>query len=401
MIKNFAKGLGLSLIFFCFFAFLFSRFSYGISLEDCEKKVGKGELSLEDLNECDTRFNDVLKGVSSQRSSLELEVKRFNTAISITTTRILATIKEIENLEKEIASLSAKIGQLDLSLNDVSEILAKRIQQTYKKGRLDSVSLFLSSENFADFLSRFKYLKVTQLHDRKLMIQMETARTTFEDQKTLKEEKQKELEAAQKKLESQKVLLTQQKVDKDRLLKETQANETRYQNLLAASRAEIEAIQGIIAGQGQETEVRKVNQGERIATVISGASACSTGTHLHFQVAEGSSIKNPFDFLRNISLQDDSGGDPHNGNGNWDWPLNEPIKFNQGFGANTSAIRAKLVWYDSHTGIDISSSDRVVKAVKTGTLYQGAIKCGSGTLRYVRVDHDDSSLDTYYLHVNY
>jgi peptidoglycan hydrolase CwlO-like protein len=401
MIKNFSKGLGLSLIFFFFFAFLSSHFSYGISLQDCEQKVGTGELSLPDLNECDTRFNDVLKGVSTQRRSLEQEVKRFNTAIIITTTRILTTIKEIENLEKEIASLSAKIGQLDLSLDEVSEILAKRIQQTYKKGRLDSVSLFLSSQNFTDFLSRFKYLKVTQLHDRKLMIQMETARTTFEDQKTLKEKKQEELETAQKKLESQKTLLTQQKVDKDRLLKETQSNEARYQNLLASSRAEIEAIQGIIAGQGQETEAGKISQGQRIATVISGASACSTGTHLHFQVAEGNAVKNPFDYLRNIGMEDNSGGDPHDGRGSWDWPLNEPIKFNQGFGANTSAIRAGFLWYNFHTGIDISSSDRVVKAVKSGALYQGAIACGNGTLRYVRVDHDDSNLDTYYLHVNY
>lgn len=399
--KNFLKGLGLSLVLFFSFAFLFSHFSYGISLEDCEKKVGKGELSLEELNECDSRFGNVLKEVGTQRRSLESEVKRFNTAIIITTTRILATIKEIENLEKEIASLTSKIGRLDLSLDQLSEILAKRIAETYKKGKIDFVSLFLSSQNFSDFVSRFKYLRVVQLHDRSLMIQMETARTSFEDQKTLKEQKQEELETAKKKLESQKILLTQQKEDKDRLLKETQANESRYQNFLAASRAEIEAIQGIIAGKGEETEAGKINQGDRIATIILGASACSTGTHLHFQIAEGNNVKNPFDYLRNINLEDESGGDPHNGSGNWDWSLNEPIKFNQGFGPNTSAIRARIVWYDFHTGIDITSDDRIVKAVKSGTLYRGAIGCGGGTLRYVRVDHDDSNIDTYYLHVNY
>jgi len=144
-----------------------------------------------------------------------------------------------------------------------------------------------------------------------------------------------------------------------------------------------------------------VGAGERIATIISGASACSTGTHLHFQVAEGNEVKNPLAYLRSISLIDDSGGDSHEASGSWDWPLNEPIKFNQGFGANTSAIRARIVWYDFHTGIDVASDDRVVKAVKSGTLYRGAIACGGGTLRYVRVDHDENNLDTYYLHVNY
>jgi peptidoglycan hydrolase CwlO-like protein len=377
------------------------KLSFGISAEDCEKKVGNKELNLEELRECELILDKKYQDYASQRRNLELEIKKFNTAIAITTTRILATIKEIESLEKEIASLTAKIGQLDLSLDQLSEILAKRIAETYKKGKIDFVSLFLSSQNFSDFVSRFKYLRVVQLHDRSLMIQMETARTNFEDQKTLKEQKQAELEAAKKKLESQKTLLTQQKEDKDRLLKETQANEAHYQNLLTSSRAEIEAIQGIIAGKGEETEVGKVGQGAVIASIISGASACSTGTHLHFQVAEGSDVKNPFSYLKNISLIDDSGGDPHEASGSWDWPLNEPIRFNQGFGFNTSAIRARIVWYDFHTGIDITSDDRIVKAVKSGTLYRGAIGCGGGTLRYVRVDHDDSNLDTYYLHVNY
>jgi len=399
------KNLLWRLTFFLFilvFSLVFPlKFSWGITREECESKLGKKELDLGQLKECENILNNLLQETTTQKRTIEGEIKRFNTAIAITTAKILTTIKEIENLEKEIASLTAKIGRLDLSLDQLSEILARRITETYKKGKVDFVSLFLSSQNFADFISRFKYLRVVQLHDRSLMIQMETARTNFEDQKTLKEEKQEELEAAQKKLESQKNLLAQQKVDKERLLKESQANELRYQNLLSASRAEIVAIQGIIAGKGQETEVGKVDQGAVIANIIAGVSACSTGTHLHFQVAEGTDVKNPFSYLRNISLIDDSGGDLHDGSGNWDWPLNEPIRFNQGFGPNTSAIRARLVWYDSHTGIDITSDDRVVKVVKAGTLYRGAIGCGGGTLRYVRVHHDEGNLDTYYLHVNY
>jgi murein DD-endopeptidase MepM/ murein hydrolase activator NlpD len=41
-----------------------------------------------------------------------------------------------------------------------------------------------------------------------------------------------------------------------------------------------------------------------------------------------------------------------------------------------------------------------IKSVKDGKLFRGSIKCGSGLLRYVRVDHGEG-LNTYYLHVNY
>ena len=390
-------------IFFSFLFFLiaFPSLVWAITLEECEQKLEKGELSLDQAHECEGLLDELYLKAGEQRRTLQGEIGKFNTTIALTTTKIYQTVSQIKTLEAEIKSLLGKIGQLDLSLDQISQILLKRIAETYKKGKIEPVTLLFSSQDFADFVSRFKYLQIIQHHDRQLMIQLENVRTNYEDQKNLKEQRQQELEAAKQKLETQKNLLDQQKADKENLLKLTQNNELRYQELLASTRAEIEAIQGIVAGKGEETEAGQVGEGSRIATIITGASACSTGTHLHFEVREGGSVKNPFSYLRNISLVDQSGGDPYAATGSWNWPLNEPIKFNQGYGANTAAIRARIVWYDFHTGIDIVSDDRAVKASKSGTLYRGSIGCGGGTLRYVRVDHQDSGIDTFYVHVNY
>jgi len=395
---NFFKKLLFGLIVFLF---VFSVNSLAITQEECERKIGKKELNLDEAKECEKILNDLYLKTGEQRRTLQGEIAKFNAAINLTTTRIYTTSKQIEELEKEIADLTGKIDRLDVSLDQVSQILIKRVAETYKKGKIEPLTLLFSSKDFSEFVARWKYLRVMQAHDRKLMLQLESVRTNYEDQKNLKEEKQAELEAAKKKLESQKALLSQQKADKENLLKITQNNEVRYQQLLAATRAEIEAIQGIIAGKGTETEVGKVNQGATIASIITGASACSTGTHLHFEIREGGEVRNPFNYLKNVNLIDDSGGDSHNATGSWEWPLNEPIKFNQGYGSGTAAIRSRTVWYNFHTGIDISSEDRVVKAVKPGTLYRGSISCGGGVLRYVRVKHDEGNIDTYYLHVNY
>jgi peptidoglycan hydrolase CwlO-like protein len=382
-------------------SFILVQTILAITPEECEQKIGQNQLDLGQAQECEKILNDLYLKAGEQKRTLQGEISKFNTAIQLTSTRIYATNKEIEKLEEEIEALAEKIGKLDLSLDQLTKLLIKRVAETYKKGKLEPITLLFSSTDFSQAVSRFKYLKVIQTHDKKLMLQLESVRTNYEGQKNLKEEKQQELEAAKTKLVAQKNLLSQQKLDKENLLKITKNNELRYQQLLAATRAEIEAIQGIIAGKGEETEVGKINQGERIATIITGASACSTGTHLHFEIREGSDVRNPLSYLKNIDLTDDSGGDPHAGSGDWEWPLNSPIKFNQGFGSDTAAIRSRIVWYNFHTGIDISSEDRTVKAVKNGTLYRGSIGCGGGTLRYVRVDHDDNNIDTYYLHVNY
>jgi len=240
------------------------------------------------------------------------------------------------------------------------------------------------------------------------MLQMETVRTNYADQKTVKEEKQAELEAAKEKLEAQKNILAQQKADRQRLLAATQNDEKLYQQLISSARAELIAIQGILAGQGKEIEAGHISEGQKIASMITGSSCNSSGTHLHFMVAEGENTNNPFGYLssgigyENCSGSDcgSSDGDPFNPSGSWTWPLNSPIEFNQGYG-NTWAVQHTWVGriYSFHNGIDIVSDSLEVKAVKSGTLYKGVYQ-GGCNLNYVRVDHDDSNLDTLYLHVN-
>ena len=389
------------------FLIFFSSISLAITDEDCQRDLNTNQQYLE---ECINLWGGIITEKGKQITTLKAELERFNASIAITTAQIYRTINEIEKLEQEIAALTAKIGRLDISLDQISQILIKRITETYKKGKIETFSLFLSSKSFSEFTSRYKYLRVMQLHDRKLMVQMESVRTSFEDQKTLKEKKQDELETAKKKLESQKILLARQKADRERLLEVTKNDEKRYQSLLAQARAELIAIKGILAGQGKEVKVGSVSEGQKIASLIQGSSCNSSGAHLHFMISQGSNTQNPFNYLSgNISSENCSGsscgggdGDSFNPSGGWNWPLNSPIKFNQGYGY-TWAVQHTWVGriYNFHNGIDIvSDSSSEVKAVKSGTLYQGIYE-GGCNLTYVRVDHDDSGIDTYYLHVNY
>jgi murein DD-endopeptidase MepM/ murein hydrolase activator NlpD len=58
--------------------------------------------------------------------------------------------------------------------------------------------------------------------------------------------------------------------------------------------------------------------------------------------------------------------------------------------------------YGFHNGIDIIGPSPEIKAVRAGTLFRGSYVGSAGcSLRYVRVDHDENDLDTFYLHVNY
>ena len=328
--------------------------------------------------------------LQTQRKTLSSQIAYMDSQIKLTTLKISQT-------EEEIKVLTEKIGRLEVSLDKLAIVVSRRIEETYKKGQvINSVSLLFSSQKFSDFLTRYKYLQVMQAHDKKLLLAMETARINYDEQK-------KEVEALKSKLESQKKLLNQQKRDKEYLLEVTKNDEKQYQQLLAQARAELAAIQSILAGLGVESEVGTVGEGERVATVINGVSACSTGTHLHFEVARDGNHQDPSVFLSGKGVTWDNAPDgPFSFSGSWIWPIDDPVRITQGYGMTYFARVLNYYNGQPHTGIDMVNQDNLaVKSVRNGILYRGSIACGSGTLRYVKVKHQEGGIDTYYLHVNY
>lgn len=372
--------------------------------QDCENICNDGENELD----CNYKKQDCWEGKIAETKEAQITLKNtiniINGKISLQTLQIEQTIAEIDQLNNEITELSQRIHGLSLSLDRLSSILVERIQASYKQKQSVSLLAIFTQNSFSDFITKLKYLKLAQNQTVYAMQQAETQRLEYDEQKAIKENKQTELEKKESQLKQQQASLNQQKADQQFLLTQTKNSESRYQAELAKTLAEIQAIQSIIAGQGDETKVREVEEGEKIASIISGVSACSTGTHLHFEVVKDQSHTNPASFLKSTDITwYNSPDSSFSFTGDWNWPINNPAIVTQGYGM-TSFARTGFYGGGPHTGIDILSktrSDLTIKAVKKGDLYRGSIPCGGGLLRYVKVDHKDSEYSTYYLHVNY
>ena len=368
------------------------KFSSYVSAETEQEK-------LEKLSSEIKQYEQEIEKLKSQVSTLSNQIAQYDVQIRLTTLKITQT-------EEKISLLGGRIDQIEISLNSLTRAFTTRVVQTYKMSRLhEPLLMLITSPDLGSAFSSFKYLERIQESDRDLLVRLEKAQVAYQDEKT-------QQEVLQKELEEQKSVLGTQKAAKAHLLEQTRNDEKRYQQLLASAQSEFEAIQAIIAGKGTEEEVGKVSQGARIASVIQGSSCNSSGSHLHFIVRQGTSTQNPFSYLRGgVDFENCSGsscgsgdGDPFNTSGNWDWPVNPKVKFSQGYGA-TWAVRNTWVGriYSFHNGIDINGvTSTDVKAAAAGTLYRGSYGGSSSCrLRYVRVDHDDSDIDTLYLHINY
>lgn len=368
-----------------------------IKAEDC------ANLSIEAKVTC---YQAKVNQLQGQKQTLASAINFLNSKMALTQAQINQTEEELKKLEEEISILSVKIVRLDENLTNISKLLVSRIGASYKRSLFNPIFMLFSTDGLTSFFQRSKYLEFAQQNDRALLLEMQTSKNQHEEQKKMEEEKQKLAEILKQKLATQNSALIVQRQSKEKLLEMTKNDEMTYQSLLATARAEMAAIQSIVSGGGKEEKVGNINEGERIASIIYGRSACSSGSHLHFEVVENKANHNPANYLKSQEANWDLCGwwadcdTPFSFTGSWSWPINGKPRITQGYG-QTAYSRTGAYNGGPHTGLDMISDDMAVKAAKTGTLYKGNISCGGGVLRYVKIDHQNSDISTYYLHVNY
>jgi septal ring factor EnvC (AmiA/AmiB activator) len=131
------------------------------------------------------------------------ELKRTEEEVQLTEKYVQKLTKREESFEKELAATTEDVSRAREALRLQTELLAWRLREIYKYGRTSSLEFLLSSESFAQLLSRFRYLALVAESDRNLMqgfdserLQLEESEAKLRDQLTrvsaLRNEKEKE-----------------------------------------------------------------------------------------------------------------------------------------------------------------------------------------------------------------
>lgn len=362
------------------------------------------------VRDLQNQINDLQNKVSELQKhgkTLSSQIFVMDSQIKLTQLRINSTKQQITDITLDIDTTNKKISTLQNSLVKLTGVLINRIVATYEVGTVQPFHILLSSNNVSNFFSRLNYLKIAQEHDKRLIYDTTQAKNDYSNQKSIFEDKKKKVETLKTQLEAYTAELDQEKKNKQALLTVTQNSESIYQQRLQAALAEQRAIQQIGAGGGNVVSVGQVKEGDVIAYMISGPSACSSGTHLHFEVRKDGGLQDPSQFLSNKSVIFDNSPDgSFSFGGSWNWPISDPILIEQGYGMTCYArpgcfFPSGAYRGAPHTGIDMySKSSLAVKAVKDGELFRGSIGCGGGNLSFVKVDQSEGT-QTFYLHTVY
>lgn len=195
-------------------------------------------------------YEKKLSEVRSQKNTLSTQIDYMDTQIYVAGLRIDQTKAKVIETEKEINVLGARISNLDSSLNQLSHTLLQRIVAGYKNRNVTIADLILDSANAPKLVNRLKYYELAKDRNQKALLQVQEAKSNFEEQKNLREKKAEQLAELQSQLATQQRSLNSQQEEKKVLLSATENDESKYSALLEEAKRQITAFRSFVRTTG-------------------------------------------------------------------------------------------------------------------------------------------------------
>lgn len=198
------------------------------------------DAKLKELEAQIKQYEEELSKLRSQSTTLTNQIAQYDAQIK------LAEL-QIEETQRKIELLVGRIDQLEISLVALTRAFSERAAETYKMARLaDPLFYIVTSPNLSVAVSRFHYLRLVQRSDQELLLRLQSAQNSYQDQK-------QDQESLQKQLERQKANLDSQKAAKANLLAVTKNDERYYQRLLSQAKSQLAALRRFVVSQGGAT----------------------------------------------------------------------------------------------------------------------------------------------------
>jgi peptidoglycan hydrolase CwlO-like protein len=255
------------LIFLAFLALPFAQTHASVQ-DDIDAK----NRQIEEIQKQIDEYEKQAEGAHNQSQTLQNEINNLNARISQVQLEIKSLNLSINKTNLEIGSTETKINDAQDKINTHKNALAQYVKIINENDQKSLTAILISNRSLSDFFNDLNSIQITQDNLKTAIDDIKELKGQLEQHQGDLEDKQAELQHLKGFQDIENKSLTENKTQKNKILKDTKGQETKYQELVKKSQKDLQALKdqiGYLIQNGVSAEEAvKYGQLAAIATGI-------------------------------------------------------------------------------------------------------------------------------------
>ena len=250
--------------------------------EDAQGQIAIIEESVRALEEQQKVINEQIAGLDQTIGEYDGQIAQIDGQLQTLDEKIQTTQQEIDGLNASITQLQESLAAKEAEVDNTYEVFMQRMRAIYMNGEISSLTMFLNSDSFAEFLYQAEVKQRLAEQDKQLVDtlrtqinEMNATKTEIETSKQTLADKMNELEAARQEQQDKRSQVQQLRdavqADKDAQMQAKQDLDENMEQLEAvrseqqakmeyAQRLQSNAQQGISDAQNEKDSIQVTDQ---------------------------------------------------------------------------------------------------------------------------------------------
>ncbi|MFH0819193.1 MAG: peptidoglycan DD-metalloendopeptidase family protein [Patescibacteria group bacterium] len=257
--------ISLLLVFISIFLGLTTNICFASSqkeIDSLQNKINSKQSVIDELDAKIKVYKNNIAKKNEEELALNNQISIINDSINQTETEIDKTTAEISKLDDQIKLVKNQIEKTESGINVKQDQISEYILNIYQLENKTNLEIFLSDSSLSDYFSRLEYTSQLQEKFQEIMSQLKQLKDQLKDQNDDLNDNKDEQETKKIILKSKQDSAKEEKSYKNELLEETQADEEKFQELVAQIQKEEQQSNSEIAAL-EKTMRTKIDEANR------------------------------------------------------------------------------------------------------------------------------------------